>query len=291
MDTCMLRDPLEAIGPSCASIVLSFLGPHDLARSGAVSRSWRHFALLDEQLWWPHLAQLWEGKVYVPTNLREVAKTSARRAYLASLRESDRQVPTEQELCAFTWELRFKAREGTKGGRDREASVPWFGSELGLLILHRYFHPNHTVTGPPDDPLWGDVEPQRHYWYFRPGPDGSTVLQVNTYPFLECRRTPDWSWELHSAAVRLAIDAAAGPNPGIPPGHPAASESLPLEQIEAKFTGLLAFAYSGRELDDDDYDTEDPEEGGRNDDGDDNEEEEEEEGEKCFVEDRARDES
>ncbi len=86
---------------------------------------------------------------------------------------------------------------------------------------------------------------RRHYWYFRAAPDAAAaaaaaaawldegdeggapgpaaaaaaaagpqhatpatplaLLQVNTYPALTCRRTPDWGWELQNAMVRLTM--------------------------------------------------------------------------------------
>ncbi|KAG2446379.1 hypothetical protein HXX76_000964 [Chlamydomonas incerta] len=164
--------------------------------------------------------------------------------------DAQRDVPTEAELCGFTWLLAFKF-------------IPWFSAAMGSLTVRRYFQPNHTLTAPPADPLWGDSEPQRHYWYFRAAPDAAaaaaaaemdggeeeggapaapplTLLQVNTYPALTCRRTPDWGWELQNAMVRLTIDTAAGPNPGMPPDHPAARETMTLEQIRARFDALLA---------------------------------------------------
>ncbi|KAG2429125.1 hypothetical protein HYH02_014162 [Chlamydomonas schloesseri] len=211
-------------------------------------------------------------------------------AYGRSLADAARDVPTESELCGFTWNLAFKF-------------IPWFSAALGSLTVRRYFQTNHTLTAPPADPLWGDSEPQRHYWYFRaaapdaaaaaaaaaadmdgadeggeggapnaaaadaaigpqpappPPPRPLTLLQVNTYPALTCRRTPDWGWELQNAMVRLTIDAAAGPNPGLPPGHPAARETMTLEQIRARFDALLAL----QDLEDSSEDEEEQEEHG-----------------------------
>ncbi|KXZ47274.1 hypothetical protein GPECTOR_36g126 [Gonium pectorale] len=140
----------------------------------------------------------------------------------ASLADAGRTELREGELCGFTWRLSFK-------------SITWFGPELASMPIRRHFHPNHTLTAPPDDPLWGNEEPQRHYWYFRPGPTAVTVLQVNTYPCLTVCRTPDWGWELENAVVRLTIDWAAGPNPGLPPDHPAAAETMTLEDIRERF--------------------------------------------------------
>eukprot|EP00198_Chlamydomonas_reinhardtii_P013290 XP_001702627.1 predicted protein [Chlamydomonas reinhardtii] len=168
---------------------------------------------------------------------------SGRSGVRTSLADSHRDVPTEAELCGFTWNLAFKF-------------IPWFSAAMGSLTVRRYFQTNHTLTAPPADPLWGDSEPQRHYWYFRevapgaadaaaemgpqegeggapvaPLPVPRTLLQVNTYPPLTCSRTADWGWELQNAMVRLSIDTAAGPNPGLPPGHPAARETMTLQEI------------------------------------------------------------
>lgn len=102
-------DPLAVLPPLASSLILSFLEPRELARACAVSVSWRDKASRDVgALWSSHCEALWAGKVWVAPSIRTLASTRPLAAYGQSLADSHRDVPTEAELCGFTWNLAFK---------------------------------------------------------------------------------------------------------------------------------------------------------------------------------------
>jgi hypothetical protein len=105
----LLADPLTALGPLVMHALLSHLSAKELFTAGSVCKGWRESSK-DARLWRGHVQQLWLGKTYVPTWLRDLALTDPRGAFTNSLADAQRQLPTDEELCLWTWRLAFKAR-------------------------------------------------------------------------------------------------------------------------------------------------------------------------------------
>ena len=87
--------------------IFGFLPPKDLARASCVNKLFMRTGQASS-LWNPLCRVLWEDKVYVPRAFRYLAEDGdAYRAYWLSLRDSERQHLTDEELTNFEWSRRM----------------------------------------------------------------------------------------------------------------------------------------------------------------------------------------
>lgn len=75
---------------------------------------------------------------------------------------------------------------------------PYWAGEAPPLV--RRFHPDGSLTAPPDDPLWGDHENRWRFTKSREGVAGQFV-KVNHWPSLSISRTPSWGWRMENSWV------------------------------------------------------------------------------------------
>ena len=92
--------------------VFRFLGAEDLSRASCVAKPWST-AAGSPGLWKPLCESLWESKVHVAQEARDLlASGEAHRAYVVSIEDSRRQRLTMEEITSYTWFHRMKASAG-----------------------------------------------------------------------------------------------------------------------------------------------------------------------------------
>ena len=80
--------------------VLAFLSAEELVATIPTSRSWAQGATADT-VWAARCADLWEGKVCVPHQLRDTSACSRIAAFWRSIADSKRTSLTTDELCSM----------------------------------------------------------------------------------------------------------------------------------------------------------------------------------------------
>jgi len=177
----------------------TFLDVPHIFQCMQVSSVWFHAA--NENHVWDHFCNVfWGDKMYVPSKLihsREMGL--AKEAYRDSKRDCHRKWIMKEELCSFSWNIRFKKAAGDHW----VAGDPWWH---GLAPRAIQFLPDHTARAVSEM----GAEEQHHWqsrkWKFVPnvsnlsGPEGSFV-QMNNYPPYVVSRYKNWGFIMQSCWV------------------------------------------------------------------------------------------
>ncbi|KAL6765661.1 hypothetical protein V8C86DRAFT_2456352 [Haematococcus lacustris] len=167
------QDSLAALDACALHSILAHLAPKDLLAACLVCKNWRTLGL-DARLWDRHCQELWVGKVYVPSSIKHHSNRLT--AYSRSIADCQRSAITQDELVTFTWTFCFKHSAG-----------PFWRVLIGDIPLRRWFHRDHTMTGPKEDPLSAAGQGQEYRWRFCRSKQHrlGTFVQINRYPSLE----------------------------------------------------------------------------------------------------------
>jgi F-box-like len=192
-------DPTKIFTDDILVRIFRLLPARQLFKCNLVSSHWHRAANLPEI--WEEICQTrWEGKVYIPaagqTNLTWKQK------YLKA--ESDRQHSaasiTFTELTTFDWRFRFKRQAGTW---FQETDPYWVhGKDESKMMRRRFIADGSVFRAPEGDPFHDDDNEEEMKWKFT----RSGEVQVEHYPPLRIRRTPDWGFLLENAWVVLVAD-------------------------------------------------------------------------------------
>ncbi|KAK9803156.1 hypothetical protein WJX72_005533 [[Myrmecia] bisecta] len=211
------HDPAQLLGPDLLGAIFSHLEAETLRNCVEVSRQW-HAVAKQDYLWRPLCEDLWNGKVFVPQR-QQASSASFKQRYLASTTAATKASLTAEELCAFTWNFRFKRTAGAYC-----MSYDPFWTKTGPM-MQRHFHADRSVTGSPrTHPFWmPEYECTWRFTKYREGKAGHYV-KVNYWPALGISRTPGWGWRMENCWVVYEADLQLG-GPlanGLPAPAPAA---------------------------------------------------------------------
>uniref|UniRef100_A0A2P2KYH3 F-box domain-containing protein n=1 Tax=Rhizophora mucronata TaxID=61149 RepID=A0A2P2KYH3_RHIMU len=186
----LLQDPLEVLGRDLMMKIFSNVDARSVALSLVVSRSW-HGVACSDSLWSLKCEELWVGKAHIP-RFAQAPGISKLAAYSFSVMDGKRNRIMRDDLCDHVWEFHF-----TKAAPEywRNLDPYWKGTSP---LMHRYFHPDGSLTADPGDRVWGgheccysivtsfigDGKIRKHY------------VRVNRWPQMTIRRKEDWSWEM-----------------------------------------------------------------------------------------------
>jgi hypothetical protein len=197
-------DPTTVFTDDILVRIFRLLNPRQLLKCNLVSLNWHRAATLPE-LWEEICQERWNGKVYTPaagqTNLTWKQK------YLKA--ESDRHSSansiTFTELTSFDWKFRFKR---TAGSWFQEKDPYWVHGKDESKMMRRKFVADGSIFQAPEGDPFHDVDRvssddgENMKWRFTRSGD----VQVESYPPLRVRRTPDWGFILENAWVLLIAD-------------------------------------------------------------------------------------
>lgn len=184
------RDPLVALGPDVMMKILTYLDARSLALSLLVSRGW-HGVASSDRLWSPMCKELWIGKAHIPRG-SILPGLSKLESYSRAMLDGKRVRIRREDLCDHAWEFHF-----TKGAPEYWRNLDPFWKGTGPL-MHRYFHPDGSLSADPDDVVWGGHE----CCYtvvtsiFLNGNIREHYVRINRWPQLCVSRRKDWGWEL-----------------------------------------------------------------------------------------------
>ncbi|KAL8171462.1 hypothetical protein V2J09_023266 [Rumex salicifolius] len=184
------QDLLVALGPDVMMKILSYLDARTVALSLLVSRGWHGMASSDS-LWSPMCQALWIGKAHIPSILPGVSKMET---YSRAMLDGKRVRIRREDLCDHAWDFHF-AKGAPEYWRDLDPYLKGTGPPM-----HRYFHPDGSLSADPDDLVWGghaccytvvtsifhDGKIREHY------------VRINRWPQLFVSRRKDWGWEMSS---------------------------------------------------------------------------------------------
>jgi len=188
-----LLDPTSILSPDIfIEEVLSWLSPTVLCQCKLVSQQWCQFA---DSIWlWNKLCKkLWKDKVYVPKKFFDLCHNgSPKFAYFESIRDANRCWITQDELCLFQWNFRFKAVAGPNWLEWDQ----WWNNQPATRIT---FFPDGTMKRDPESPY-----PTNTFrWSLsdqscaKTGPLGSFV-SVNNFPKYHVSRYKNWGFLMQS---------------------------------------------------------------------------------------------
>ena len=99
--------------PDLVALLASHLDLSGVGRLACVDRTLRTIISSTNDAWEARCSHLWDRKVYVPLRARKLrASGDARAALRLSIEDAERTWLTDDELCAFDWNFRFKASAG-----------------------------------------------------------------------------------------------------------------------------------------------------------------------------------
>lgn len=169
-------------------IILSFLDPEDLVHCTALSSKWCHLAS-DDRLWTPLCDKLWDKKESI-ASAALVEGNKKIDAYHISLKDGQRNVITEDDLCDNNWICRFSEN-------------PFLPASSNLPLMRRFFSRDGTISAGDNDLMYGsrtftwriireEEEEGKKVW---------AVLEVGTFPELFPERRSDWGWTMRNGWV------------------------------------------------------------------------------------------
>ena len=208
----VLLDPTQFFTNDILVHILKLLPPAQLMKCAVVSRSWRTAANLDD-IWEIKCQERWNcsstetspSKVYIPAASQQYLSWKQKYMKAEAERRASSSCVTLAELTTFTWKFRFKHSAGVWF----VANDPyWVHNKDESKMMRRKFTIDGKFTSVTNlsettDPFFeDDGEPM--VWRFTGA--GDVNVQVNEYPPLTVRRTPDWGFVLENQWVKLIAD-------------------------------------------------------------------------------------
>ncbi|PRP79899.1 hypothetical protein PROFUN_12388 [Planoprotostelium fungivorum] len=187
-------DPSEALPAEVFVHILTWLKEKDIRSCSQVNTIWRS-ATTEHAIWQNLCDQLWDDKVYVPKEYREMRMTDPYNAYKESIKDSTRDTITEEELLEFEWFFRFKEDPGAW----YSDGDPWIQGRTPSM--HKY----QKGGGIRIEGDFSGAAPNRRKWRWLEDEElerGSWV-QICHYPSYKIFRTSNWGWMQQSELAIL----------------------------------------------------------------------------------------
>ncbi|KAG7668231.1 hypothetical protein Ndes2526B_g01052 [Nannochloris sp. 'desiccata'] len=196
-------DPTKIFTDDILVRIFRLLPPRHLLKCNLVSSHWHRAATLPD-LWKEICRDRWKNKVYIPAAGQ--INLTWKQKYLKA--ESDRQhsaaTITFTELTTFEWKFRFKRTAGTW---FQETDPYWVnGKDESKMMRRRFIAEGNIFQAPKGDPFRDEIDGEEMKWKFTR--DGE--VQVEHYPPLRVRRTPEWGFILENPWVLLIADLPTG---------------------------------------------------------------------------------
>ncbi|PRP84998.1 hypothetical protein PROFUN_07286 [Planoprotostelium fungivorum] len=191
----VINDPCNILPPEMFDIVLGYLDESDIRTCSMVNSSWRS-AAESIHIWQEQCDRLWIDKVYVPQKYLDMKWTDPKEAYFQSIKDSKRDVITQEELLGFDWQFRFKESPGAWYSE----SDPWFHGRAPST--HKYQDGGAIkISGE-----YSGFAPEQRRWRWMDdisGDDRGGWIQICHYPAYKVFRTNNWGWMQQSELALL----------------------------------------------------------------------------------------